>query len=184
MRGSLQPARDPRCDNAPLRIDATKGKDPWVSGGIRALVLTSVLTLAGTTAALAGPLKGKTYKAAPPRRAPAAKATTPVGLHAGGNIVLRVAGNGRSVSVRFSSPYPLLYCNTNKALQVQSTKAARISGSGAFTASIAERFKAGPGLPPIVQVISGRFSGGNVSGKIQTNAAECSGVTYFSARAR
>ncbi len=150
----------------------------------RALVLTSVLTLAGTTAALAGPLKGKTYEGGAPSTGTRSEGHHTVKLHAGGNIVLRVAGNGRSVSVRFSSPYPLLYCNTNKALQVQSTKAARISGSGAFTASIAERFKAGPGLPPIVQVISGRFSGGNVSGKIQTNAAECSGVTYFSARAR
>jgi hypothetical protein len=151
----------------------------------RALAVTFALTVAGTTAALAaGPLRGRTYEGSAPSTGVRAANHRLVRLHAGGNIILRVAGNGGSVTVRFSSSSPVLFCNTTKTLHVQSTRAARISSSGTFSASISERFAAGPGLPPIVQVVSGRFSGGTVSGRIQTNAAECSGVSSFSARAR
>ena len=150
----------------------------------RTLVATLALMLAISAAALAsGPLKGKTYEGGVPSTGVNARGHR-VPLHSSGNVVLRVAGNGRSVTVRFSSSSPVLYCNTTKALQVQTTKPAQISGSGTFRASINERFAAGPGPPAIVQVVSGRFSGGRVSGTINTNAAECSGTATFSARAR
>ncbi len=148
----------------------------------RTLAVALALTLTVTAAALAsGPLKGKTYEGAV-----ASKGTSErhhlIPLHAGGNIVLKVAGNGRSVTVRFTSSYAVLYCNTTKALKVQTTKPARISSSGSFKASINERFEPGPGLPPIVQVVSGHFSGKSVSGTINTQATPCGGVTSFSAR--
>lgn len=150
----------------------------------RTLAATLALTLAVSAAALAsGPLKGKTYEGGAPFTGTSSRGHL-VKLYAGGNIILRVAGSGRSVTVRFSSSSPVLYCNTTKTLQVQSTKAARISSSGTFRASISERFAAGPGPPGIVQVLSGRFSGHTVKGTIHTEAAECSGVTKFSARAR
>jgi hypothetical protein len=149
-----------------------------------ALGITLALTLAAGTAALAGPLRGKTYEGGVPATGVRSEGHHVVRVHAGGNIVLRVAGNGRSVTVRFSSSSPVLYCNTTKLLLVQSTRSAPISGSGSFRAAISERFSVGPGLAPITQVVSGRFSGGFVSGTIQTNAAECSGSTSFSARAR
>lgn len=151
----------------------------------RALAVTFGLMVVGTTAAFAaGPLKGKTYEGSAPSAGIRTEHHRIVNLHAGGNIVLRVASNGKSVTVRFSSSSPVLYCNTTKKLQVQTTKSARISSSGSFTASIDERFASGPGPPAIVQVVSGRFSGGSVSGSIQTNAAECSGRASFSAKAR
>ena len=150
----------------------------------RALSITLTLALAGASTALAGAWGGRTYEGGVASSGVRSEGHHTVRLHAGGSIILRVSGNGRSVTVRFSSPYPVLYCNTTKTLRVQSTRAAQISGSGNFRASIAERFSVGPGLPPIVQVVSGHFSGGNVSGSIQTNAAECSGSTGFYARAR
>jgi hypothetical protein len=151
----------------------------------RALAATLALTLAISAAALAsGPLKGRTYEGSAPSSGISSEGHHQLRLHAGGNIVLRVAGSGKSVTVRFSSSSPVLYCNTQQALQVQSTKPATVSGAGRFRASIAERFAAGPGAPAIVQVVSGRFSGRTVSGTIHTNAGECGGVTTFSARAR
>jgi len=151
----------------------------------RTLAVTFALTLAGTSAALAaGPRKGKTYEGGVPSTGTRSEGHHVVRLHAGGNIVFRVASSGKSVTVSFSSSLPVLYCNTNKTLTVQTSKPARISSSGAFTASINERFASGPGPPAIVQVVIGRFSGSTVSGSIQTNAAECSGRTSFSARAR
>ncbi len=105
-------------------------------------------------------------------------------LHTSGNIVLRVARNGRSVTVRFSSSAAILYCRTPQLLHSQSTKPASISRSGKFQAAIAEKFSAGPGSPAIVQVVSGQFSGRTVRLTVSTHAAECSGVTSFSARAR
>ncbi len=150
----------------------------------RTLTVTLALTLAISAAALAaGPLKGKTYEGSTPTTGISSEGHHRLTIRAGGNIILRVSGNGSSVTVRFSSSHPVLYCNTLKALQVQSTHPARISSSGTFKASISERFVAGPGLPPIVQVVSGRFSGGRVSGSIQTQAGECGGVANFSARA-
>lgn len=149
------------------------------------LALTLTLTLSGSAAALAsGALKGKTYEGSAPSSGISQEGHHRLKLRAGGNIVLRVAGDGRSVSVRFSSSSPILYCNTTKTLKLQSTKSARISGSGTFSAAIAERFAAGPGPPAIVQVVSGRFSGRTVNGTIHTSAAECSGTASFSARAR
>jgi hypothetical protein len=141
------------------------------------------LVLVGSTAALAAPLNGKTYQGAVPSSGVRSEGHHRVKLHAGGNIVLRVASNGKTVSVRFTSTAAVLYCNTTKRLQVQSTKATKITSSGSFRASISQRFSPGPGLPPIVQVITGHFSGHTVNGKIITQAAQCSGVTGFSAHA-
>jgi len=149
----------------------------------RTLAISIALTLAIATSALAaGPLKGRTYQGGVPSTGISNRHHR-VAVRAGGNVVLRVSGNGRSVSVRFSSPYPVLYCNTSKTLKVQRTKPARISGSGSFRASITQRFQVGPGPAPITQVISGRFSGRRVSGTIETQAAECGGRTSFSAKA-
>ncbi len=151
----------------------------------RILPIALVITVAGTATALAaGPMKGKTYEGSAPASGITSEGHHRIVLHAGGNISLRVAGNGKTVSVHFSSSRPVLYCITTKTLQVQSTRSAVISRSGTFKASITERFAAGPGAPAIVQVVTGRFSGGSVSGTIYTNAAECSGTSYYSARAR
>jgi hypothetical protein len=90
----------------------------------------------------------------------------------------------RRAQVSLPSTVPLLYCFTKEQIQVQSTKPAKVSGSGSFRATVDQRFVAGPGEPAIVQVISGRFSGGTVTGTIHTEAAECSGSTTFSASAR
>jgi hypothetical protein len=142
------------------------------------------LTLAGTAGALAaGPVKGKTYEGSAPSSGITDEGHHHITLHAGGKITLRVAGNGGSVIVHFSSSLPVLYCHPQEALHVQKTKSARISSSGAFKASVSERFKAGPGAAGIEQVITGHFSGGKVSGTIHTKAgAFCSGVASFSAR--
>jgi hypothetical protein len=86
--------------------------------------------------------------------------------------------------VRFTSMWPVLYCFTPKTLRVQAGRAARISRSGTFSASIEERFYPGPGLPPITQVVTGRFNGRIVTGTIETRAAECSGRTTFYATAQ
>jgi hypothetical protein len=141
------------------------------------------LTLAGSASALAaGPLNGKTYEGGAPSSGINSEGHR-LRTHASGNIVLHVAGNGRSVTVRFSSSSPILFCNTQQRLYSQSTKSASISG-GAFTARIGQRFAPGPGLPAIVQVVTGKFSGHTVRGTIHTQAAECSGVTSFSATTR
>jgi hypothetical protein len=151
----------------------------------RTLAMTLSFTLAISASALAkGALRGKTYVGRAPTSGIDGRRHHRLQLHAGGNITLRVARNGRSVTVRFSSAHPILYCNTTKMLKVQTTKPAPISRSGAFHVSISERFAAGPGPPAIVQVVSGRFSGGRVHGTIDTRAAECSGSATFSARAR
>jgi hypothetical protein len=148
-------------------------------------MVSAALTLALTATALAaGPLKGRTYEGGVPTSGISSEGHHRLTLHAGGTISLRVSGNGSTVTVHFSSASPVLYCNTQKKLQVQKPKPARISSSGSFKASIEERFTAGPGAPSIVQVVSGRFSGGSVSGTIDTNAGECGGVSTFSARAR
>jgi hypothetical protein len=152
-------------------------------GARRTLAATLALTAAGPAVALAaGPLHGHTYSTAVPSSGRRAENRRIIPLHAGGVMTLQVSRSGSTVTVHFSSSSPLLYCNTTKRLRVQSTRGARISSSGSFTASISERFNPSPGLPPIVQVITGRFSGHSVSGKIQTKAGECSGTTYFSAR--
>jgi hypothetical protein len=148
----------------------------------RTLAIAVALTLLAAASAYAGAQGGKTYTGAVSATGIRKESGRRVALRAGGKIVLKVSKSGRSVSVRFTSPYPVLYCFTTKPLRVQTTKSAKISSSGAFSASIAERFDPGPGLPSIVQVVSGHFSGGSVSGTIKTQAAECSGSTSFSAR--
>jgi hypothetical protein len=151
----------------------------------RTLAAALALTLAVSAAAVAaGPLKGKTYEGSAPSSGIANYHHLRMRLRSGGNIVLRVARNGRSVTVGFSSSTPLMYCNTRESLRGQTTKPAPISSSGAFRASIGQRFLPGPGAPAIVQRITGRFSGRSVSGTISTSAGECGGTTTFSARAR
>jgi hypothetical protein len=150
----------------------------------RTVATALVLALAGPAAALAaGPLNGKTYEGGAPSFGVNAEGHR-LRTHATGNIVLRVAANGKSVTIRFTSSAPILYCNTPQLLHVQSTKAAPVSAGGTFKAAIAERFAAGPGPPAIVQIVTGHFSGHAVSGSISTHAAECGGVTSYSARAR
>lgn len=148
----------------------------------RTLLVTLALTAAASASALAaGAIKGRTYEGGAPSTG--VSGGHRVRTHASGNIILRVAGNGRSVTVRFSGA-PVLYCTTQQQLHVQTTRPATISRSGTFTASVGQRFAAGPGPPAIVQVVSGRFSGGSVRGSISTHAAECGGVASFSASAR
>jgi hypothetical protein len=150
----------------------------------RTAALALALVLAGSAGALAaGPLNGKTYEGGVP--------STGISEHhrlrtnASGNVVLRVSGNGRSVSVRFSSSAPILYCHAQGQIRVQTSHSGSISSNGTFKASVGERFAAGPGPPAIVQVISGQFSGRSVRGSIRTQAGEfCGGVASFSASAR
>jgi len=137
-----------------------------------------------TAALAAGPLKGKTYEGGVPSTGVKSEGHHQVKLYAAGNIVLRVAGNGKSVTVRFSSSAAILYCRTQQRLYSQSTKPASISSSGTFRAAITQKFSAGTGSPASVQVVSGRFSGRSVSGTIRTEAGECGGTATFSARAR
>ncbi len=151
---------------------------------LRIACATFGLVLLCTATALAsGPLKGKTYEGG----APSSGVSEGHHLHtyATGNIVLRVSGSGTSVSVRFSSSSPVLYCRTEQPVHSQSSRTASISGGGTFKATVAERFKSGPGAAGVTEVVSGKFSGGTVRGTIRTEAGEyCSGVASFSARAR
>jgi hypothetical protein len=146
--------------------------------------ITLALTLVGSAGALAaGPLKGKTYEGAAPSSG-IEKEGHRTHTHATGNIIVQVSRSGRTVTVRFSSSAPILYCRTQQAVQRQSTKSASISKSGTFNEAVGERFAIGPGPPAIVQVVSGRFSGRTVRGTIRTHAGDCGGVTSFSATAR
>jgi hypothetical protein len=147
--------------------------------------ITLALALVSSAGALAaGPLKGKTYEGGAPSSG-IDKEGHRLRTRATGNIILRVSGSGRSVTVRFSSSAPVLYCTPQQGVQLQSGKAAPISRSGTFKVAVGERFKAGPGPPAIVQVVSGRFSGRRVTGTVHTSTApECSGVASFSATAR
>jgi hypothetical protein len=148
------------------------------------LGIALAVTLAGSAAALAaGPLGGKAYEGGAPSYGVNGEGHR-LRTHAAGNIVLRVSGSGRSVTVRFSSSSAVLYCNTQERVHVQSTHAASISGSGTFRAAVGERFRAGPGPPPIVQLVTGQFNGRTVRGTIHTRAAECGGVATYSATAR
>ena len=149
----------------------------------RAVTPAIILALACVAVAFAaGPLKNRTYQGGAPSIGVDREGHR-VRTHASGNIVLRVASNGRSVTVRFSSSSPVLYCVTQERIHVQSTKPASISKSGKFSATIDERFAAGPGAPSIVQVVTGQFKGGTVRGQIRTQAPMCGGVSSFSATA-
>jgi hypothetical protein len=148
----------------------------------RTLALAALATVALAAAALAGPLSGKTY-----RGHTGSSGTNREGYHltlSPSTISLSVGSNGKAVYVRFSASSPILYCETSEHLHTQSTKWAPISHSGSFRATIAERLSTGTsGAAPITQVISGKFSGHTVKGTVQTQAAECSGTTSFSATA-
>lgn len=146
------------------------------------ITLSLMLLLAGTALA-AGALHGKTYKGSA-----ASTGVSALGHRKpfAGNtaIALSVASNGKTVKVSFPSNYVILYCNTTEHLHSQSTKPAKISSSGSFTAKVGERFRAPtPGEPAVTQVVTGHFSGGTVRGTIHTEAAECGGVTSFTAKA-
>ena len=99
----------------------------------------------------------------------------------GHSISLKVASNGKKVSVKISFGHPLFYCSTQEQTHVAETSPATISSNGSFKATIAERFSKSVGPAPITQVVTGKFSGSKVSGTIRTEAAECSGTTSFSA---
>jgi hypothetical protein len=151
----------------------------------RTLTIALALTLAGASSASAGAIGGRTYLGGIPEWGYKFEGHHHIRTHANGGLVaLRVARNGRRVSVRFTSSWPVLYCYTPKQLRVQIGPAARVAGSGSFSASVSERFNPGPGLPPIIQVVSGRFSGRVVTGTIETRAGECSGRTTFYATAQ
>jgi hypothetical protein len=147
----------------------------------RAVAITLVLTFAISAAALAaGPLKGKTYKGAGPSSGVNSEGQKQP-LDATSAIVLAVAHSGKSVTVRFTSTFPVLFCRPSKPLSSQTTKPAKVSASGSFRATVSQRFAAGPGPAAIVQVVSGKFSGRTVKGTIHTEAGECGGVSSFSA---
>jgi hypothetical protein len=150
----------------------------------RTAAIALALALTGSAGALAaGPLSGRTYEGGAPSTGVSEGHRKPT--HATGNIILRVSRNGRSVSVRFASSSPVLYCVTQQRVHVQSSHVASIASNGTFKAAVGERFSKGPGAPAITQVITGRFSNRTVKGTIHTyTAPECSGVASFSATAR
>ena len=142
------------------------------------------LALVISTAALAGPLRGKTYQGQS-----ASTGTNSAGhqvpLHpSGGPISLAVSSNGKNVTVHFPSHYAIIYCVTSEQLYGQTTKSTRIASNGTFRATVAERFSAGSGPAAITQVVTGKFSGRTVKGTIRTEAPPCGGSTSFSATAR
>jgi hypothetical protein len=149
----------------------------------RTLAITVAVALGASASASAAALNGRTYEGSTPSSGVNAEGHR-VPTHAGGSIILRVSSNGRSVSVRFSSSIPLLYCRTPQRLRVQTTRPATISSNGAFKATVSERFIGGSGPPAIVQVITGHFTGGVVHGAIRTQQPECGGIAGFSATAR
>lgn len=147
----------------------------------RTLLITPLLTLVVAAGALAaGPLHGKTYKTTTPntgnnsRNQRAGIPSVP--------LVLKVSGNGKTVTVSFPSNTPILYCTTKKELAVQSTKPAKIARNGSFVAKVGQRFSAGPGEPAVLQVVSGTFSGHTVHGTIRTEAPPCGGTASFTAK--
>jgi hypothetical protein len=142
-----------------------------------------VLALGGAASALAGPLNGRTYEGGVPSSGVNVEGHR-VATTRAGNIVLRVSGDGRRVSVHFTSSVPLLYCRTPQRLKVQSSRPAAIASNGSFKATISQRFLAGTGPPAIVQIVTGHFSGGAVHGAIRTQQPECGGIAGFSAAAR
>ena len=150
----------------------------------RVMAVLTALALALPASALAGgALAGRTYEGGAPGWGVNREGHR-LRTHATGNVVLKVSRSGRRLTVRFASNRPVLYCNTQQQIHVQSGRSASIKSDGTFKAAVGERFKAGPGPPAIVQVVRGRFKGSNVSGTISTHAAECGGSSRFSARAR
>src|ERR1700741_3968618 len=144
----------------------------------RTLTVALALGLVWASTALGGAIGGRTYLGGIPETGYKSEGhhTGRTDAH-GGLISLRVARDGKSVLVRFTSRWPVLYCYPEQLIQVQSGSAARISRSGSFPAYGSEPFRPGPGLPPIVEVITGRFTRRIVEGKIETRAPPCSGWT-------
>lgn len=148
----------------------------------RTLLAATAVALVAAASALAGPLKGATYVGSLPTSGTAVYKHLHLKTHPeGGDLILFVSRNGRSVTAKFSTNHPFLYCRVAQQLKQQSTKAASISSSGSFTATIGQKFVVQPGDPAITQVITGRFSGKRVSGTIKTLAGECGGTASFSA---
>jgi hypothetical protein len=97
-------------------------------------------------------------------------------------IEITVSATGETASVRFPAGIhePLIYCAHNDGpvynAAASTSHPALIASDGTFTASVGER----PDYP--VQVVSGRFVGGEVYGTVQTVAqGECGGTTTFAA---
>lgn len=150
------------------------------------LTLALMLALVAASSAFGGAVGGKTYVGGIPETGTKYEGHHGTGkTHAyGGLVSLHVSRSAKTVTVNFTSSWPVIYCYNTKQLRVQRTRAARISGSGSFSALVEERFSPGPGLPPITQVVSGRFHGRVVTGKIETRAPPCSGATTFYATAQ
>ena len=145
-------------------------------------IITAPLTLLLATAAFAaGPLAGKTYSTTTPSYGYNEQHIR-THLHAG-PLTLKVSGNGKTVTVHFSSDRAVLYCLATETLHLQTTSPAAISSSGSFTARVDEGFHAGDKKPAIVQVIAGKFSGRTVYGTIRTEAEPCGGTATFTATA-
>jgi hypothetical protein len=167
-------------------VTGVKGQQVKRGGLTGRSMLTAVLALAlalPATALASRALGGRTYEGGAPGWGVNREGHR-LRTHASGNVVLKVARSGGRVTVRFSSTKPVLYCNTQQPIRVQSGHSAPIKSDGTFKLAVGERFKAGPGPPAIVQVLTGRFTGATVRGTISTHAAECGGSTRFSARAR
>jgi hypothetical protein len=148
----------------------------------RTLVIAVAVALVGTASALAGPLNGATYVGSLPTSGTADYKHLHLKTHPdGGEIILTVSHNGRTVTAKFSNDHPFMFCRSEQLLKEQSTKPAKISSSGSFNATIGQKYLVQPGEPAITQEITGRFSGRRVSGTITTLAGECGGVSSFSA---
>jgi len=158
------------------------GKDSKRTMVRRTSLTALALALALSASALAGPqMAGRTYSANTPAwgiNHRGHKIYLPVGL-----MTLKVSHSGKTVTVHFASVKAVLYCQTQDTLHSQTTTPAKISSDGSFTAVIDEKFRAAKGLPSIVQVVSGHFSGNSVHGTIRTEAAACSGYTNYTAQA-
>ena len=148
----------------------------------RTLVIAVAVALVGAVSALAGPLKGATYVGNLPTSGTADYKHLRLKTHPDGTqIILTVSRSGRTVTAKFSTNHPFSFCRVEQLLKQQTTKPAKISSSGSFTATIGQKFLIQPGAPAITQQITGRFSGNRVSGTITTLAGECGGVSTFSA---
>jgi hypothetical protein len=97
-------------------------------------------------------------------------------------IEIRISATGETVSVRFPAGVrePLIYCAHDDGpaynAAANTKRPAPISYDGTFTATVGEK----PDYP--VQVVSGRFVGGEVYGTVHTLAnGECGGTTTFAA---
>jgi hypothetical protein len=136
-----------------------------------ALAPTLVLLLATTTVALAaGPVKGGTY--------------TGETVRGKRPITLKVSKSGKSVTV--SLTFPPQYCEGGGGGTRQITKAATISNSGSFKASIAYEFAPTHKITARL-FLTGKFSGHAVNGTARSEfplAKQCNGSTRFSAKAK